>query len=60
MSFLEDQFPNRLDIGNTQAVFEPYHTICIFPKILAFAFQNQLSDLTDLLIILLCFFDFPL
>jgi hypothetical protein len=58
MSFLEDQFPNRLDIGNTQAVLEPYHTFCIFLKI--FAFQYQLSDLTDLLIILLCFFDFPL
>jgi hypothetical protein len=37
MSFLEDQFPNRLDIGNTQAVFEPYHTFCIFPKIFASA-----------------------
>jgi hypothetical protein len=60
MSFLEDQLPNRQDIGNTQAVLEPYHTFCIFPKIFAFAFQNQLSDLTDLLIILLRLFDFPL
>jgi hypothetical protein len=34
-SFLENQLPNRLDIGNTQAVFEPYHTFCIFPKIFA-------------------------
>jgi hypothetical protein len=38
MSFLEDQFPNRLDIGNTQAVFEPYHTFCIFLKIFTSAF----------------------
>jgi hypothetical protein len=27
MRFLEDQLPNGLDIGNTQAVFEPYHTV---------------------------------
>jgi hypothetical protein len=60
MSFLEDQLPNRLNIGNTQAVFEPYRTFCIFPKIFASAIQNQSPDLTDLLIILLCFFDFPL
>jgi hypothetical protein len=38
MSFLEDQFPNRLDIGNTQAVLEPYHTFCILPKIFASSF----------------------
>jgi hypothetical protein len=38
MSFLEDQLPNRLDIGNTQAVLEPYHTFCIFPKIFTSAF----------------------
>jgi hypothetical protein len=37
MSFLEDQLPNRLDIGNTQAVFEPYHTFCIFLKVFASA-----------------------
>jgi hypothetical protein len=60
MSFLEDQLPNRLDLGNTQAVFEPYHTFCVFPKIFAFAFQNQSPDFTDLLIILLCFFDYSL
>jgi hypothetical protein len=34
MSLLENQLPNRLDIGNTQAVFEPYHAFCIFSKIL--------------------------
>jgi hypothetical protein len=38
MSFLKNQLPNRLDIGNTQAVFEPYHAFCIFSKIFAFAF----------------------
>jgi hypothetical protein len=37
MSFLKNQFPNRLDIGNAQAVFEPYHTFSIFPKIFASA-----------------------
>jgi hypothetical protein len=37
MSFLENQLPNRLDIGNTQAVFEPYHTLCILPKVFASA-----------------------
>jgi hypothetical protein len=38
MSFLEDQLPNGLDIGNTQAVLKPYHTFYIFLKILAFSF----------------------
>jgi hypothetical protein len=37
MSFLKDQFPNRLDIRNAQAAFEPYHTFCIFPKVFASA-----------------------
>jgi hypothetical protein len=60
MSFLEDQLPNRLDIGNTQTVLEPYHTFCIFPKFFASSFQNQLPDFTDLPIILLCLFDFLL
>jgi hypothetical protein len=38
MSFLEDQLSNGLDIGNTQAVFEPFHTFCTFPKIFASSF----------------------
>ena len=38
MSFLEDQFPSGLGIGNTQAVLEPYHTFCILLKILASSF----------------------
>jgi hypothetical protein len=38
MSFLEDQLLNRLDIGDTQAILEPYHTFCIFSKIFASSF----------------------
>jgi hypothetical protein len=38
MSILKDQLPNGLDIGNTQAFLEPYHTFCIFPKIFASSF----------------------
>jgi hypothetical protein len=38
MSFLENQLPIKLDIGNTQAVFEPYHTLCILPKVFTSAF----------------------
>ena len=33
----EENLPNGLDIGNTQAVFEPYHAFCIFSKIFASA-----------------------
>jgi hypothetical protein len=36
MSFLENQFPNRFDVRNTQPIFEPYHTFHVFPEILAF------------------------
>jgi hypothetical protein len=38
MSYLEDQLLNRLDIGNTQTVFEPYHTFRIFSKVFASPF----------------------
>jgi hypothetical protein len=38
MSFLEDQLSNGLDIGNTQAILEPYHTFGIFPKIFTSSF----------------------
>jgi hypothetical protein len=55
MSFLENQFPDRFDIGNTQTVLEPYHFFCIFTEILAFSIYDQLTDLVDLLIILLTF-----
>jgi hypothetical protein len=53
MSFFENQFPDRFDVGNTQSVLEPYHSFCIFTEILAFSVYDQLSDLVDLLIILL-------
>ncbi len=53
VSFLENQLPNRLDIGNKQAVFEPYHAFSIFSKIFAFSIYDQLPNLVDLLIILL-------
>jgi hypothetical protein len=35
MSFLENQFPDRFDVGNTQSILEPYHSFCVFTKILA-------------------------
>jgi hypothetical protein len=57
MGFLENQFPDRFDIGNTQSVLEPYHSFCIFTEILAFSIYDQLPDLIDLLIILLTFSD---
>jgi hypothetical protein len=57
MSFLENQFPNRGDVGNTQSIFEPYHSFCIFTEIWTFPIKDQLSDLVDLLIILLTFSD---
>jgi hypothetical protein len=53
MSFLENQFPDRFDVGNTQSVLEPYHSFCIFAEILAFSIYDQLPDLVDPLIILL-------
>jgi hypothetical protein len=57
MSFLENQFSDRFDIGNTQSVLEPYHSFCIFMEILAFSIYDQLPDLVDFLIILLTFPD---
>jgi hypothetical protein len=57
MSFLQNQFPDRFDIGNTQSVLEPYHFFYIFTEILAFPIYDQLLDLVDLLIILLTFPD---
>ncbi len=57
MSLLENQLPDRGDVGNTQPILEPYHSFCIFMEILAFSIYDQLSDLVDLLIILLTFPD---
>jgi hypothetical protein len=53
MSFLENQFPDLFDVGNTQSILEPYHSFCVFTEILAFSIYDQLPDLVDLLIILL-------
>jgi hypothetical protein len=50
MSFLENQFPDRFDVGNTQSILDSF---CVFTEILAFSIYNQLPDLADLLIILL-------
>jgi hypothetical protein len=52
MGFLENQFPDRFDVRNTQSILEPYHSY-IFMEILAFPIYDQLPDLIDLLIILL-------
>jgi hypothetical protein len=57
MSFLENQFPNRGDVGNAQPILEPYHSFYIFMEILAFPIYDQLPNLVDLLIILLTFSD---
>jgi hypothetical protein len=57
IGFFENQFSDRFGIGNTQSVLEPYHSFCIFMEILAFSIHDQLSDLIDLLIILLAFSD---
>jgi hypothetical protein len=58
MSFLENQFPDWFDIGNTQSVLEPYHSFYIFTEILAFSIYDQLPDLVDFLIVLLTLPDF--
>ena len=29
MSFLENQFPDRFDVGNSLPILEPYHSFCI-------------------------------
>jgi hypothetical protein len=53
MSFLENQFPDRFDVGNAQPILEPYHSFCVFSEIWTFPIYDQLPDLIDLLIILL-------
>jgi hypothetical protein len=53
MSFFENQFPDRFDVGNTQSILEPYHSFYVFTEILAFSIYDQLPDLVDVLIILL-------
>jgi hypothetical protein len=55
MSFFENQFPNRGDVGNAHSTLEPYHSFCIFTKIWTFPIDDQLLNLIDFLIILLTF-----
>jgi hypothetical protein len=40
MSFLENQFPDRCDIENTQPILEPYQSFCIFTKTEEFLRSN--------------------
>jgi hypothetical protein len=51
MSFLENQFPDRFDVGNAQPILEPYYSLCIFTEIGTFPIYDQLPDLVDLLIL---------
>jgi hypothetical protein len=57
MRFLENQFPDQFDVGNTQSILEPYHSFCVFTEVLAFSIYDQLSNLVDLLIVFLTFPD---
>jgi hypothetical protein len=60
MSLLENQLPNRFDVGNAQPIFEPYHAFCVFTEIFAFPIYDQLLNLVDLLIIFLPILDLSL
>jgi hypothetical protein len=53
MSFLENQFPDRFDVGNAWPILEPYHSFCIFTEIWTFSIFDQLLDLVDLLVVFL-------
>jgi hypothetical protein len=33
MSFLENQLPDRFDVGNAQPILGPYHSFCVFTEI---------------------------
>jgi hypothetical protein len=57
MSFLENQFPDRCDVGNAQPILEPYHSFYIFTEIWTFSIYDQLTDLVDLPVVLLTFPD---
>jgi hypothetical protein len=57
MSFLENQFSDRFDVGNAQPIIEPYHSFIIFTEIWTFPIDDQLPDLVDLLIVFLTFPD---
>ena len=47
MRFLENQFPDRFDVGNAQPILKPHHAFYIFTKIFAFNIQDQLSNFID-------------
>jgi hypothetical protein len=53
MSFLENQFPDRFDVGNAQSILEPYHSFCVFIEVFVFPIYDQLLNLIDLLIVFL-------
>jgi hypothetical protein len=53
MGFLENQFQDRFDVGNTQPILEPHHSFNIFTEIWTFPIDDQLSDPVDLLIVFL-------
>jgi hypothetical protein len=55
MSFLENQFSDRFDVGNAQSILEPYHSFYVFTEVFAFSIYDQLSNLIDLLIVFLTF-----
>jgi hypothetical protein len=57
MSFLENQFLDRFEVGKAQPILEPYHSFCIFTEIWTFSIYDQLPDLVDLLVVLLTFPD---
>jgi hypothetical protein len=33
MSFLENQFPDRFDVGNAQPILKPHHSFCVFTEV---------------------------
>jgi hypothetical protein len=53
MSFLENQLPDRFDVGNTQPILKPHHSSRVFMEIWAFPIYDPLLDLIDLLIVFL-------
>jgi hypothetical protein len=60
MSFLENQFPNRFDIGNTQSILKPYNVFLVFTEILVFPIYDQLPNFIDIRIIFLPILDLSL
>jgi hypothetical protein len=40
MSFPENQFPDRFDVGNAHSILEPHHSFCIFTKVFALSIYD--------------------